>query len=101
MPRNWLKPSSINFLLTVPRRCFFSGSVLLLLVMLHAGVCCAVVSVPCSLVATCWERADQLADVFVVICHFPKGVQVHIKIKGEFGAVRLVWAQPPFSKTFY
>ena len=92
MPRNWLKPSSISFLLTVPRRCFFSGSVLLLLVMLHAGVCCAVVSVPCSLVATCWERADQLADVFVVICHFPKRVQVHIKIKGEFGAVRLVWA---------
>ena len=29
--------------------------------------------------------------MFLVVCHFPKGVQVHIKIKGEFGAVRLVF----------
>ena len=32
----------------VPRWCFFCGS--FLLVMLHVGVCCAVVYVPCSLV---------------------------------------------------
>ena len=40
-----------------------------LLVMFHAGVGCAV---PISLVVTCWERADLLAAVFVVFCHFPK-----------------------------
>ena len=59
--------------------------------MLHVGVCCAVVSVPCSLVVTCWERTDLLAVVFVVFFSFPKCVQVHIRIKpGEFGAVKLV-----------
>ena len=77
-----------NFLLTVQRRCFFCRS--FLSVMLHVGVCCAMVSVPCSLVVTCWERADLLAVVFVVLCHFPKCVLVHIRIKGEFGAVKLV-----------
>ena len=47
-------------------------------------VCYAVVSVPCSLVVTC------LAVVFVEFCHFPKCVLVHIRIKGEVGAVKLV-----------
>ena len=61
-----------------------------LLVMLHVGVCCAVVSVPCSLVVTCLERADLLAVVFVMFCHFSKYVLVHIRIKGEVGAVKLV-----------
>ena len=58
--------------------------------MLHVGVCCAEVSVPCSLVVTCRERADLLAAVFVVFCHFPKRVLVHIRNKGEVGAVKLV-----------
>ena len=58
--------------------------------MLHVGLCCAVVSVPCSLVVTCWERADLLAVVFVVFCHFPKYVMVHTRIKGEVVAVKLV-----------
>ena len=58
--------------------------------MFHAGMCCAMVSVTCSLVVTYWERADLLAVVFVVFCHFPKCVLVHIKIKGEVGAVKLV-----------
>ena len=58
--------------------------------MLYVGVCCAVVSAPCSLVVTCWERADLLAVVFVVFCHFPKIVLVHIRNKGEVGAVKLV-----------
>ena len=49
-----------------------------LLAMLHTGVCCAVLSVPCRLVVTCCERADLLAVVFVVFCHFPKCVLVHI-----------------------
>ena len=64
-----LSPPVKVFLLTVPRRCFFCGS--FLLVMLHVGVCCAVVSVPCSLVVTCWERIDLLAVVFVVFVTFP------------------------------
>ena len=46
-----------------------------------------VVSVLCSLVVTCWERAELLAVVF---SHFPKCVLVHISIKGEVGAVKLV-----------
>ena len=35
-------------------------------------VCHTVLSVPCSLVVTCWERADLLAlvyDVFLCFCH--------------------------------
>ena len=43
----------------------FCGS--FLLVMLHVGVCCAVVSVPCSLVVVCWERGV----VFVVFVTLP------------------------------
>ena len=63
---------------------------LFLLVMLLVGVCYALVSIPCSLVVTCWERADLLAVVFVVFCHFPKCALVHIRIKGEVGAVNPV-----------
>ena len=48
------------------------------------------VAVLCSLVVTCWERADLLAVVCVVFCHFHKCVLVHIRIKGEVGAVKLV-----------
>ena len=61
-----------------------------LLVMLDVGVCCAILSVPCSRKVTCWERADLLAIVCVVLCHFPKCVLVHIRINGEVGAVKLV-----------
>ena len=38
--------------------------------MLHVVVCCAVVSVSCSLVVASWERADLLAVVFVVVLFF-------------------------------
>ena len=48
------------------------------------------VSVLCSLVVTCWERADLLDVVCVVFCHFAKCVLVHMGIKGEVGAVKLV-----------
>ena len=58
--------------------------------MLHVGVCYAVMSVPCSLVVTCWERAGLLAVIIVVLCYFPKCVVVHIRIKGEVGTVKLV-----------
>ena len=43
-----------------------------LLVMIYVDVCCAVVSV------TCWGIADLLAVMFVVFCHFPKCVLLHI-----------------------
>ena len=57
-----------NVLLTVPRRCSFCGSFLLFV--FH--VCHAVFSVPCSLVVTCWERADLLALLYVLCsCHLP------------------------------
>ena len=58
--------------------------------MLHVGVCCNVVSVFCSLVVTCRERADLLAGVCVMFCHFPKCVLVHISSKGEVGSIKLV-----------
>ena len=49
-------------------RCFFCGSFLLFVFI--------VMSVSCSLVVICWERADLLARLylmfsFVVFCHFP------------------------------
>ena len=69
-------------------RFYICGS--FLLVMLHVDVCCIIVFVPCSLVVSCGERADLLAVVFVVFCHFPKCVIVHIRIKSEVGAVKLV-----------
>ena len=56
----------------------------------HIGVCCNVKSVFCSLVVTCWERADLLAVACVVFCHFLKCVMVHNRIKGKVGAVKLV-----------
>ena len=83
-PLNWLKSSSKSIFTNR------SKAVLLLWILFvsyaNVVVCCAVVSVPCSLVVTCWERAYLLAVVFVVFCHFPKCV----RIKGEVGAVKLV-----------
>ena len=55
--------------------------------------CCDVVSVPCSLVVTCWERADLSADVFVVFYNFAKYVLAHIRIKGEVGAFKQAYAR--------
>ena len=48
-------------------------------------LCCAVLSVPSSIVMTYWERADLLALLFVVFScvfvNFPYGVpgQIHVK----------------------
>ena len=36
----------------------------------HVCLCYAVVSVPCSLVITCWERADLLAHLCFVFLVF-------------------------------
>ena len=84
------------FLLTVPRLCFFCWSVLL--VMLHVGVCCAVVSVPCSLVVTCWERADLLAVMFVVFVIFPNVSWSTSEIMARLA----LWNRfKPSSKIFY
>ena len=57
-----------------------------------------VCAVLCSLVVTYWERADLLAILCVVFCHFPKCVLIHIRIKSEVGAVKLF---KPSSKIFY
>ena len=67
---------SSEFLLTVPRRGFFCGSFILF--MFHVCLYYTVESVPCSLVITCWERADLLALLCVmfpcVFVTFPYGV---------------------------
>ena len=62
-----LSPPVKVFLLTVPRRCFFCGS--FLFIMLHIGVYCA--AVPCRLVVTCWEKADLLAVCLLCLVTFP------------------------------
>ena len=52
------------FLLTIPWRCFFCGSFLLLMF----RVCHAILSsIYCSLVVTCLKMADLLALLYVVI----------------------------------
>ena len=61
--------------------------------MLHVSVYCDAIAVPCSIVVTCWERADLsavLCVVFFLLCHYPKCVQVHIRIEGEVGVVKMV-----------
>ena len=69
------KPSR-DFLLTIPRRCFFCGSFLLFL--FHVCLYYTALSVTCSLVITCWEKADLLALLCLMIpcvfVTFPYGV---------------------------
>ena len=60
---NWLK-LQLNILLTFPRRCFFCGSFMFLLVFVK--LFCEYVY--WCLVVTCWERADLLALVCDVYC---------------------------------
>ena len=51
-------------------------------------LCCRVCSLkPCGHLP---GKVDLLAVVFVVFCHFPKCVLVHIGIREEVGAVKLV-----------
>ena len=54
-----------------------------MLVMLHVGMYCVFMSVPCSLVVTCRERTVLLAAVFVVFWHFLKCVLVHIGLRAR------------------
>ena len=60
-----------------------SKAVLLLLILFVIFVSChTVLSVPCSLVVTCWERADLLAHLYgmfsCVFVTFPYGVLGHL-----------------------
>ena len=64
-----------------------------MLVMLHVNVCCDVV----LFLAALWSPAGKALIswllcvlCFLVLFHFPKCVLVHIRIKGEVGAVKLV-----------
>ena len=59
LPLNMFKPSS-GFLLTVPRRCFFCG---FLLVMFHACLCYAVLSAPCSIYGHMLEKGWSLGSL--------------------------------------
>ena len=43
----------------------------------------------CLFLVALWSPAGKAA-VFVVFCHFPKCVLVHMRIKGEVGTVKLV-----------
>ena len=52
------------FLLTIPWRCFFCGSFLLLM---FRGCHAILSSIYCNLAITCLERADLLALLYVVI----------------------------------
>ena len=73
---NMFKTSS-DFSMTVPRRCFYCGPFLLFI--FHVCLkCYHVLSVPCSLVFTCWERAGLLTLLCVMFSRafviFPYGV---------------------------
>ena len=71
-------------LLTVPSQCFFCGS--FLQVMVQVCLCYAAVSVPCSLVVTCWEKADIWVVLCVVFsCVF---VLIHFRTKGGDGTFK-------------
>ena len=64
------------------------------LFMFHACLCCAVLPVSCSLVVTCWTRADDLLAIvcvvfFLCLCHFPICVLIHIRTKNEVGTVKM------------
>ena len=66
---DWYHKTSLShpvkiFLLTVPKRCFFCGSFLLFL--FRVCRCHEFLSVHCSLLVTCWERADLLALLYVM-----------------------------------
>ena len=62
---DFLGPPSSDFLLTVPRGCFFCGS--FLLSMFHVCLYYTIVSVPCTFVITCWKKTD-LSALLCVMC---------------------------------
>ena len=60
LPFHMFKPSD-HFLLNLLRQCFFCGFFLLHVFMFHVCLNYNVLSVPCSLMITCWTRQDLLA----------------------------------------
>ena len=66
VPLNMFKPSS-DFSLTVLSRSSFVDHFLLFTCLFHVNLCFATLFVPCSLVIICWERADLLAHLCVVV----------------------------------
>ena len=58
----FLGPPGKVFLLTIPRQCLFCGSFLLLMFRVYR----VLLTVYCSIVVTCWERADLLAHLYVM-----------------------------------
>ena len=75
----------IILLLTITRRCFFCGSFLLF--MFHLFLCYAVLSVPCNLVITCWERVSLLCCVIMCFVTFPYSVSVDSVKTRRFSAI--------------
>ena len=70
--QTYLSPQVI-FLLTVPRWCFVCES--LFLFVFRVCLCHTFLSVPCSIMVTCWERADLLVFLCVMfLVSFPYGV---------------------------
>ena len=57
----FLKPSRKSILLTIPRQCFFCGSFFI-----YVSCYRVFLTVNCSLVVTCWKRADLLALLYVM-----------------------------------
>ena len=88
MPLNLFKSSSRSIFTDRSKAVLLLWIVFISFASCLCVICC--LCVPCSLVVTCWERADLLAVVFVEFCYFPKCFLVHIRIKGEVGAVNLV-----------
>ena len=86
----WIK-SVVITLLTIPRRSFFCGSFLLFV--FHVYLSHTLFSVPCSLVATCCERADLLVILFVMFaCAFvtlPFGVLVYLLQQDRYESLLL------------
>ena len=66
--------------------------------MFHVGMCCNVMFALCSIVVTCWERADLLAVVCVVFVTFPNVSWSTSESRVRFA--HLNWFKPS-SKIFY
>ena len=66
--------------------------------MLHVGVCCAVVSVPCSLVGTCWERLTSWLSCWLCFFTFPNASWSTSELRA--GLAPWNWFKPP-RKIFY
>ena len=76
---NRFKPS-IDIFANRSKAFFFCGSFLLF--WYHVYLCYTVLSVPCSLVIPCWDKADLLALLHVVFScvfvTFPYGILVQV-----------------------